>query len=110
MHWIHLTDEDQLKQLITKSEERPQVIFKHSIRCNISSVALNRIEKDCCPGNTDFYYLDLISYRSISNKIAELFHVPHESPQVLVIKKGECVYEESHLAITMDDIREEVAA
>ena len=54
----------------------------------------------------DFYYLDLINYRSISKKIEELYDVSHESPQVLVIKKGECVYDESHMSITMKDILE----
>jgi bacillithiol system protein YtxJ len=31
--------------------------------------------------------------------------VRHESPQVLIIKKGECVYDESHSAIRMDEIK-----
>jgi bacillithiol system protein YtxJ len=104
MHWIHLTDEEQLKQIISRSQEKPQVIFKHSTRCSISSVALQRLQKVSQPANIDFYFLDLLSYRSLSNKVAHQFHVQHESPQVLVIKDGHCVYEESHMGISMNEI------
>src|SRR4051794_10938209 len=102
MHWIHLTDEEQVKQLISKSQLRPQVIFKHSTRCSISAVALQRLQKVSQPSDIDFYFLDLLSYRGLSNKVAETFHVAHESPQVLVIRDGECIYEESHLGISMN--------
>ncbi|MGN6164001.1 MAG: bacillithiol system redox-active protein YtxJ [Flavisolibacter sp.] len=110
MHWIHLTDEEQLKQIVTKSQNRPQVIFKHSTRCSISSVALQRLQKVEQPADIDFYFLDLLSYRSLSNKISETFNVYHESPQVLVIKDGDCIYDESHLSISMNEIIESAHA
>lgn len=110
MEWIHLTDEGQLNNIIEKSKDKAQVIFKHSTRCSISSVALNRLQRANKPGGIDFYFLDLINYRSISNKIAEVFKVRHESPQVLVIKDGKCIFYESHLSIDMHEIVEQVAA
>lgn len=110
MHWIHLTGEEQLKQIISKSQIKAQVIFKHSSRCSISAVALQRLQKVSQPADIDFYFLDLLSYRSLSNKIANLFDVPHESPQVLVIRDGKCVYEESHMGISMNDIVEHAHA
>lgn len=110
MHWIHLTDEEQLKQIISKSQNKAQVIFKHSTRCSISAVALQRLQKIAQPADLDFHFLDLLSYRSLSNKIAELFNVPHESPQVLVIRDGQCVYDESHMGISMHDIVEHAHA
>lgn len=110
MHWIHLNDEEQLKQIITKSQQRPQVIFKHSTRCSISAVALQRLQKAEQPSDIDFYFLDLIAHREISNKVAQVFGVNHESPQVLVIKDGQCVFDESHLGIHMDDIVEQAKA
>lgn len=107
MHWIHLTDDEQLSQIVHQSHERPQVIFKHSTRCSISSVALQRLQKAAQPAGIDFYYLDLIAYRHLSNKVSERFKVHHESPQVLVIRNGECVYDESHMGISMDEILEQ---
>ena len=110
MEWIHLTDEEQLSNIITRSKEKAQVIFKHSNRCSISSVALQRLQRANKPGEIDFYFLDLIRYRSVSNKIAEIFKVRHESPQVLVIKDGVCIFNESHLSIDMGEITDHVKA
>ena len=110
MEWIHLTDEEQLSNIIEKSKENPQVIFKHSNRCSISSVALHRLQRANQPGEIDFYFLDLIRYRSLSNKIAETFKVRHESPQVLLIKDGKCIFHESHLSIYMHEIIDQVTA
>lgn len=104
MKWIPLQTENQLEELSKRSAERPQVIFKHSTRCSTSALVKSRLERGQEPWDIDFYFLDLISYRPISNKIAESFRVPHESPQVLIIRNGECIYDESHLGISMDDI------
>ena len=110
MHWIHLTDEEQLKGIISKSQNRPQVIFKHSTRCSISAVALQRLQKVDQPADIDFYFLDLLANRPLSAKISEVFKVQHESPQVLVVKDGECIYDESHLSISMNEIIESAHA
>jgi bacillithiol system protein YtxJ len=106
MDWKVLKEESELDEIISRSEAKPQVIFKHSTRCSISSVAKGRLERAEAPSKVDFYYLDLISYRNISNKVSQLFKVHHESPQVLVIKNGECVYDESHMGINMQEILE----
>ena len=67
-------------------------------------MAKSRLDRVAQPEGIDFYYLDLIAYRPVSNRIAEEFKVYHESPQVLLIKKGECSYDESHNGIDMNDI------
>ena len=108
MNWIQLSDEKQLAEISERSKERPQVIFKHSTRCSISSVAKNRLDKADAPKSADFYYLDLINNRTISNFIAEQYQVTHESPQVLIIRNGECVYDESHMGISMQQIEAQV--
>jgi len=108
MNWEHITEEAQIDSIIDQSKIQPVVIFKHSTRCSISAMAKNRLERVAAPESTAFYYLDLIRYRSVSNKIAEVFQVHHESPQVLLIKNGECVYDESHGGIDMAEIAEQV--
>jgi bacillithiol system protein YtxJ len=110
MIWNELTDEKQLAEIKELSKEQPVVIFKHSTRCSISSMAKGRLERSMAPESAAFYYLDLIRYRAISNKIADMFHVHHESPQVLLIRNGECIYDESHNGISMDEIVEQAAA
>jgi bacillithiol system protein YtxJ len=105
MNWIPLLNEQQLEEIKTNSANRPQLIFKHSSRCSISSMARNRLDKNAFPEGIDFYFLDIINHRNISNKIAKDFQVHHESPQVLLINNGTCVYDESHSGIHMDEIR-----
>jgi bacillithiol system protein YtxJ len=108
MNWINLNDVTELESIKKKSAEKPQLIFKHSTRCSISSMAKSRLERGNQPDGIDFYYLDLISHRNISQKIADEFAVEHESPQVLLIKDGACVYDESHTGISMDEIVSQV--
>ena len=108
MNWIPLSSSEEMEQLILLSQKKPQVIFKHSTRCSISSVAKSRLEKSKIQNEVSFYYLDLLTYRSLSNTIAARFSIEHESPQILVIKEGTCVYEESHMGITMEDILKKV--
>ena len=108
MNWISLTKETELDNIVEKSFSRPQLIFKHSTRCSISSVAKGRVDKSDIDNTFDCYYLDLIAFRNISDLVAEKFQVYHESPQVLVIRNGECIYEETHNAIRPDDILESI--
>ena len=106
MNWKEFTNEEELEAIKIRSNEKPQVIFKHSTRCSISSMAKGRLERSSEPEGVDFNYLDLIAHRNISAKIVDMFDVAHESPQILVIKNGKCIYDESHNAISMDEIIE----
>lgn len=111
MNWNHLETADQLSQLIDESAQKNILIFKHSTRCNISRATLDRLErnwKDADVPNVKPYFLDLITYRSISNAIAEQFQVEHQSPQVLIIRNGKSVYDNSHYGIDFSEIREKV--
>ncbi len=108
MDWIELTNEDQLEAIRKESAEKTQVIFKHSTRCSISSTAWNRLKNTEKLKGADFYYLDLLAHRPLSGQIAVALDVAHESPQVLLIKNGKCVYDESHLGITPDELQDQI--
>ena len=107
MEWQKLINENQLEELIKKSRERPQLIYKHSTRCGTSSLIKSRLERAAAPPALDIFFLDLIAYRSLSDKIAQVFKVRHESPQVLLIQNGECIYHQSHGAIYMEEIADQ---
>ena len=109
MEWIPLTDLNQLDTIVSDSFQKPIVLFKHSTRCSISDIAKSRLDKGQKPEHLSFYYLDLIQFRTISNEIAERFNVYHESPQILLIHKGECVYDQSHNGIIFQEILEEAS-
>lgn len=107
MAWTNLTDTAQIEEIANKtSHETPCLIFKHSTTCSISQIANQRIQELKDHKDLKLYYLDLLKNRDVSNFIAEHFSVHHESPQVLIIKNGECVYEESHLGIQKSEVFE----
>ncbi|MEI6189632.1 MAG: bacillithiol system redox-active protein YtxJ [Chitinophagia bacterium] len=109
MQWIPLNDLSQLDKIQQSSFTIPQVIFKHSTTCSISQMAFARMERSEAPDTIQFYYLDLLNFRPISKAIAEKFSVSHESPQILLIKNGECIFDESHGGIFMEEIIEQAA-
>lgn len=104
--WSQLTSMEQLRSLFNTPNEVPFLIFKHSTRCSISSMALNRFENewDQSTGNIEMFYLDLLEFRAISNEIAQLTGVEHQSPQAILIKDGKVIYHASHSGISAKDI------
>ena len=108
MEWNKLNEIEQLEEINKASFEAPVMIFKHSTRCSISSSALNRVERNWNNEQDDIkvkpYYLDLIAYRNISTEIAKKWNVEHQSPQVLIIKNGTCIYTETHMGINYEEI------
>lgn len=108
MEWNKLNEIEQLEEINKASFEAPVMIFKHSTRCSISSSALNRVERNWNNEQDDIkvkpYYLDLIAYRNISNEIAKKWNIEHQSPQVLIIKNGTCIYTETHMGINYEEI------
>ncbi len=104
MNWQLLNSDRQWKELLENSKTRSQVIYKHSTRCFTSSLVKGRLEKSQPPPEIDFYFLDLIACRFLSDTIATDMGVRHESPQVLVIQNEQCIYHQSHTAIYMEDI------
>jgi bacillithiol system protein YtxJ len=105
---ITLTDIEQITAIKEKSYKRPQVLFKLGLRCGVSDIALKRMGKAGIIPNADFYFIDMLRFRKISDKITETFSVYHESPLVLLLKNGECIYDENHLGITMQELADQV--
>lgn len=89
-----------------ESKAGPVLIFKYSSRCSVSRVALDRLERkwDSQAAAIKPYFLDLLTYREISNRVADQFKVEHESPQVLLIRNGNAVYDSSHFDIEFAEI------
>lgn len=109
--WRVLSSPDQLLALDAASNERPQLIFKHSVRCSISHVAYARLQ--ACSADLlermDLHYLDLIAHRELSNAIATSYQVYHQSPQAILIYRGEAVLDQSHYEVQAQELMEQAA-
>lgn len=106
--WSELRSMDDLEEAVEASEEKPVAILKHSTRCGISRMVLRKFEEDFDleEDKVKLYFLDLLSHRDISNEIASRFGVPHESPQLIVIKNGKAVYDASHNEIEASKLKD----
>ena len=108
MNWNILNDVKQLELIDQESLNKLVLILKHSTRCSISSMAKSRFENNWNTENKNvaIYYLDLIAYRNISNEIAEITGVEHQSPQAIVLKNKEVIYQATHSDIDAKSINE----
>lgn len=113
MKWNELKSVSQIGQIRQESNEKPILIFKYSSRCSLSRLALDRLERswnEAEMADVQPYFLDLITFREISNRIADEFGVEHESPQVLLIENGKSIFDQSHMAISYDAIKSAITA
>lgn len=109
LNWNELTNLGQLNEIISLSSEMPVAIFKHSTRCSVSRMALRQFENEFDSSNkVTPYFLDLISFRDVSNEIASRFGVLHQSPQLILIKDGKAVYDVSHSDIDAEELKEKL--
>lgn len=106
LSWINIQTTEGLEKAIESSTEKPSLFFKHSNRCSISSMALNRFENGFTEDNSrcNLYFIDLITFRDVSNQIAEKLNVQHQSPQVIVLNNNEVIYTASHSGIDTQKI------
>lgn len=104
MKWEKLESELQFRQLL--EQEPVFAVFKHSTRCSISAMALNRLEREW-DLDIPICYLDLLRFRPLSNLVAALSGIHHESPQLILFQHGKAIYHASHNAIRAAALREE---
>ncbi len=107
MNWHRLNSMEDLDAAVKLSFEKPVMLFKHSTRCSISSMALNRTESgwNLSEDKVVPYYLDLIAHRDVSDAIADKLNVFHQSPQMILVKNGEAVMDASHNEIRVELVK-----
>ncbi|GEN65905.1 MULTISPECIES: bacillithiol system redox-active protein YtxJ [Chryseobacterium] len=104
--WKKIESEEDLAKAIESSFHHKIAVFKHSTGCFISRTVLRNFEKEVenSDPKVELYYLDLLAYRALSNKIAEILEVRHESPQLIIIENGKSVKSASHEDISLSQI------
>ena len=109
LNWSNITSVEMLEEVYSNSENKPNLFFKHSTRCSISSMALNGFERNWNKeAECNLYFIDLIAHRDVSNKLAELSGVIHQSPQAIVVSGGQIIYSATHSGIDANDIESRI--
>jgi len=98
------------EQVLTSSSEKPVFLFKHSTRCGVSSAAWQEfadfMDNADISETFDFARVLVVEHRPVSLHIAAETTIPHQSPQVLLIKDGAAIWNTSHWAIRKDKLEE----
>jgi len=108
--WHHIVSEEDIKSILLASNERTQVVYKHSPSCGVSYFALRNLndpqlfEKD----EIDLHLIDVITQRSLSMDFAERVGIRHESPQIFVIKDGKIKWHASHNSVNAKNVLEQI--
>ena len=106
--YFELDKMEQFDEIDEISKTKPVVLFKHSTRCSISRMALKQFDTafNYPEEKIDWYLLDLLNHRDLSNEIASRYNVVHQSPQIVVIRNGTAVFNESHDSIAAEDLKQ----
>lgn len=95
-----LSDRDQVRQALQGGRF---LLFKHSPICPISARAFEEYRRFAAErGDVVTGWIDVIAQRLVSQWVAELTGVPHQSPQALLFLDGQVQWHASHSSITRD--------
>jgi len=103
-HFVKITDKKSFEELASRSKDRPVVIFKHSLTCPISAAAYEQMAEF----EGEIALIEVQRARELSTEIENRFGIAHESPQVIVLRNGQVVWNASHFKITADAVVEAV--
>ncbi len=103
---IDFIQEEQWQDLLDQSMIESVFLFKHSTRCGVSSMVLSRFEKQMRERNKNYYFLNILRNRDLSNWISDELNIRHESPQLIVLKETKVIAYDSHYNLL--DISKEI--
>ena len=103
-HFVRIKDSESFESLTARSKGGPLVIFKHSLTCPISAAAYEQMERF----KGEVALIEVQVARQLSNEIESKLGVPHESPQVIVLRNGQVAWNASHFKITAEAVAEAV--
>jgi bacillithiol system protein YtxJ len=99
-NFIELSSTERLAELFELSNEKPVVLFKHSLTCPISAGVYSEVSQT----GAEINLIVVQRAREVSNEIAQVTGIRHESPQAIVLKDGKPIYHASHYDITSEEL------
>jgi bacillithiol system protein YtxJ len=99
-HFVRITDTKAFEEWADRSKERLVVIFKHSLTCPISASAYDQMAQF----DGEVALIEVQRAPELSREIENSLGVEHESPQVIILRKGRVVWNASHFGITADAV------
>ena len=101
--------ESEWRKALELSHREPVAIYKHSSLCELCEVASDKLSALRSDTDPPIYEVVVQEARPLSNLIEKELRVRHESPQIIVLHKGEPVFDASHSGVTASAVRDAVA-
>ena len=104
---MELKELEDLEKLLDRSENRPQLLFKHSLTCPVSDAAHRAFQEYLATEpdeRVDYAWLAVQKARNVSGAVTEQMNIRHESPQALLIHDSKAVWNASHWDITAETL------
>jgi bacillithiol system protein YtxJ len=105
-----------MQSLVTSTEleaalrEPLALLYKHSDRCPISAMAFDEIARVAAVhSELPVHVLDVHAQRPLARYVAEHLDVRHESPQVILLRRGVVLWHASHYGVTARAVSRAVA-
>jgi bacillithiol system protein YtxJ len=86
------------------------VLLKHGARCPISAAARDVVASlEAGDPSLTVHAVEVTGHRGLSQTVAERLGVPHESPQLFVLRDGRPAWYAEHFDITADAVSSHLA-
>lgn len=83
------------------------LLYKHSPLCGLSTSAARQVrEFAAAHADVPVYIVDVIRDRAVSREVERRLEIRHESPQALVLQRGQVAWHASHMGITLDALEQ----
>ena len=103
-NFISLEDNTALDRFLADANGGAVVILKHSNTCGVSSRAYR--EMSSFEGLVGL--ITVQEAREVSDEIERRTGVPHETPQLLILRNDEVVFTASHFQVKAEIVKEEL--
>lgn len=101
-----INDYSKIQQRI--DVDKPFFIFKHSTQCPISAAAHDAFELFIkLNPEVPHVAVKVIEQRELSNKIADVFGVQHQSPQAILLNGSNVLWHDSHRKLTKEEFEKQ---
>jgi bacillithiol system protein YtxJ len=105
MAFVELHNQQQLDEFLAAANGSPAILFKHSDTCGISA----RARREMSGLTQQVGIITVQDARDLSDEIESRFHLPHETPQALIVHNNELLWNASHGSVRAKVVEEALA-
>ncbi|MDP1834661.1 MAG: bacillithiol system redox-active protein YtxJ [Chlamydiales bacterium] len=90
----------ELAKLTDSNKDKSLLVYKHSYTCGICAAAYEVVQEFAASHpNITIVMIDVLANRDVSNRVADVLHIKHESPQAIAFINGSVVGHLNHWSI-----------